>query len=207
MSDERKHYPGDVTDEEWNFCVPYLTLMKADAPQRKHTLRELFNGLRWLARTGSEWRMMPHDLPPWHAVYQQTRRWIKAGCFETMAEDLRVLLRVLAGRNDTPSAVIVDSRTIQSTPESGGPRIRDQTGSGEVEGSEEGLRAVAQALGGGTIVWLGGTIPQAGPGLRAVGQYAGRVSLAGVCAAHAQKLLRQKCMTGSSHQSEQCIDP
>ena len=75
------------------------------APQRQHALRELFNGLRWLARTGSEWRMLPHDLPPWHAVYQQTRRWLKARCFETMAEDLRVLLRVLAGRNDAPSAV------------------------------------------------------------------------------------------------------
>jgi len=120
MSDERKPYPSDVTDEEWNFCVPYLTLMKADAPQREHSLRELFNGLGWLARTGSEWRMMPHDLPPWHAVYQQTRRWLKAGCFEALAEDLRTLLRVLAGRNVAPRAVIVDSRTIQSTPESGG---------------------------------------------------------------------------------------
>ena len=68
MSDERKPYPSDVTDAEWNFCVPYLTLMKADAPQREHALRELFHGLRWLTRTGSEWRMMPHDLPPWHAV-------------------------------------------------------------------------------------------------------------------------------------------
>jgi transposase len=120
MSDDRKSYPSDVSDEEWNFCVSYLTLMKEDAPQRQYTLRELFNGLRWLARTGSPWRLMPHDLPPWHAVYQQTRRWVKAKCFETMAEDLRVLLRVLAGREGLPSAMIVDSRTIQSTPESGG---------------------------------------------------------------------------------------
>ena len=120
MSDERKAYPSDVSDDEWNFCVAYLTLMKDDAPQREHSLRELFNGLRWLVRTGSPWRMMAHDLPPWHAVYQQTRRWVKAGCFETMAEDLRTLLRLLAERTDVPSAVIVDSRTIQSTPESGG---------------------------------------------------------------------------------------
>ena len=120
MSDERKPYPSDVSDDEWSFCVPYLTLMKADAPQREHSLRELFNGLRWLVRTGSPWRLMPHDLPPWHAVYQQTRRWGNAGCLETMAADLRTLLRLLAGRNDAPSAMIVDSRTIQSTPESGG---------------------------------------------------------------------------------------
>lgn len=120
MTNERKAYPSDVSDEEWFFCVPYLTLMRADAPQREHSLRELFNGLRWLARTGSPWRLMPHDLPPWHAVYQQTRRWVGAGCFETLAEDLRLLLRLAAERNTVPTAMILDSRTIQSTPESGG---------------------------------------------------------------------------------------
>jgi transposase len=120
MQSERKAYPSDVSDEEWEFCVPYLTLMKEDAPQREHPLRDLFNGLRWLARTGSPWRLMPHDLPPWHAVYQQTRRWVRADCFATMAEDLRLLLRLAAGRNDLPTAMILDSRTLQSTPESGG---------------------------------------------------------------------------------------
>jgi len=120
MTNERKAYPSDVSNEEWHFCVPYLTLMKADAPQREHSLRELFNGLRWLARTGSPWRLMPHDLPPWHAVYQQTRRWVRAGCFETLVEDLRLLLRLAAERTDVPSAMILDSRTMQSTPESGG---------------------------------------------------------------------------------------
>lgn len=120
MTNERKGCPSDVSDEEWAFCVPSLTLMKEDAPQREHPLRELFNGLRWLARTGSPWRLMAHDLPPWHAVYQQTRRWVRAGCFEAMAEDLRVLLRLCAGRTDAPSAAILDSRTLQSTPESGG---------------------------------------------------------------------------------------
>ena len=60
----RKPYPSDVSDDEWTFVVPYLTLMKADALQRQHDLRELFNGLRWLVRTGAPWRMLPHDLPP-----------------------------------------------------------------------------------------------------------------------------------------------
>lgn len=119
MSKARKSYPSDVSDEEWAFCAPYLTLMKEDAPQREHPLRELFNGLRWFVRAGCPWRMMPHDLPPWHAVQQQTARWVGAGCFETMAEDLRLLLRLAAGRNGAPSAAILDSRTLQSTPESG----------------------------------------------------------------------------------------
>src|SRR5438094_1096116 len=119
MANVRKAYPSDVSDEEWAFCVPYLTLMKADAPQRQYALRELFNGLRWLVRAGCPWRMMPNDLPPWTAVQQQTQRWLRAGCFESMAEDLRLLLRLGAGRTDAPSAAILDSRTLQSTPESG----------------------------------------------------------------------------------------
>jgi len=114
--------------------VPYLTLMKEDAPQRAHSLRELFNGLRWLIRTGSPWRMMPHDLPPWHAVYQQTRRWARRRLFRNAGGRFACLLRLTTERNLAPSAVILDSRTIQSTPESGGragltaPRTQRQQG-------------------------------------------------------------------------------
>lgn len=67
---ERKAYPSDVTDEEWAFVAPYVTLMAEDAPQREHSLRDVFNGLRWMIRTGAPWRMMPHDLPPWCTNYQ-----------------------------------------------------------------------------------------------------------------------------------------
>jgi transposase len=119
MSKQRTGYPSDVSDEEWAFCAPYLTLMKEQAPQRRYPLRDLFNALRWLVRAGCPWRMMPNDLPPWTAVQQQTQRWLKASCFEAMAHDLRLLLRVAAQRAGTPSAVILDSRTVQSTPESG----------------------------------------------------------------------------------------
>ena len=115
-----KPYPSDVSDDEWAFVAPYLTLMREDAPQREHNLRDLFNAARWVARAGIAWRMMPHDLPPWAAVYQQTQRWFKAGVFEAMVADLRLLLRVGQGRNPQPSATILDSRTLQSTPESGG---------------------------------------------------------------------------------------
>lgn len=117
---ERKSYPSDVSDEEWAFAAPYLTLMREDAPQRDYPLREVFNGLRYIMRGGEAWRMMPHDLPPWPVVYQQAQRWMKAGVFEAMVQDLRMLLRLAHGRNAQPSAAIFDSRTLQSTPESGG---------------------------------------------------------------------------------------
>lgn len=116
----RKPYPSDVSDEEWAFVAPYLALVREDAPQREHDLREVLNGLRWVVRTGSPWRYMPHDLPPWEAVYQQTRRWLSAGVFEEMIHDLRVLLRISEGRAPDPTAAILDSlRTLRSTPESG----------------------------------------------------------------------------------------
>ena len=115
----RKPYPSDVTDDEWAFIAPYLTLMREDAPQRDYALRDVFNGVRWIVRTGAQWRMLPNDLPPWYTVYQQAQRWIAAGVFEDMVHDLRALLRLAKGKKEQPSAVIFDGRTMQSTPESG----------------------------------------------------------------------------------------
>ena len=115
----RKSYPTDVSDDEWAFVAPYLALIRQDAPQRTHELREVFNALRWIVRSGAPWRMLPHDFPPWEAVYQQTQRWLATGCFEAMVHDLRALLRLAEGRASEPTAAVLDSRTLQSTPESG----------------------------------------------------------------------------------------
>ena len=119
MNTPRPPYPSDVSDEEWAFVAPYLTLMTPDAPQRRYDLREVFNALRWLVRAGATWRMLPHDFPRWEIVYQQTDRWFRAGCFPAIIDDLRLLLRLAAGRAPHPSAAIFDSQTLQSTPESG----------------------------------------------------------------------------------------
>lgn len=110
----RKPYPTDVSDDEWAFVAPYLALMREDAPQRHHAVREVFNALRWIVRAGLPWRLLPTNFPPWPAVYQQARRWLETGVFETMAHDLRMLLREADGRMPQPRAVIFDSRTIQS---------------------------------------------------------------------------------------------
>src|SRR5919206_177107 len=115
----RRAYPSDVSDEEWVLVAPYLTLLPETAAQREHRLREVFNGLRYVVRYGVAWRAMPHDLPPWHAVYDQAQRWLRAGCFESLTHDLRAVLRLAAGRKEEPSAAVLDSRTLRSTPESG----------------------------------------------------------------------------------------
>lgn len=119
MMSSRKPYPSDVSDEEWALVVPYLTLLPEQSRQRTHALREVFNGLRYIIKTGAPWRWMPNDLPPWEIVYQQAQRWLRAGCFEALADDLRTLLRLAAGKDGQPSAAIIDSRTLRSTPESG----------------------------------------------------------------------------------------
>jgi transposase len=112
----RKPYPPDVSDEEWSLVAPYLTLTSEEAPQRDYRLRELFNALRYVIRYGIAWRAMPNDFPPWSAVYQQAQRWLASGCFEALAQDLRALLRLAAGRKEEPT---IDSRTLRSTLESG----------------------------------------------------------------------------------------
>jgi transposase len=116
---ERQAYPSDVSDEAWAFIAPYLTLMTEEAPQRAFVLRDVLNGLRWVIRAGAPWRLLPNDLPPWHVVYEQTQRWLRAGVFAAMVADLRALLRLAAARPAVPSAAIFDSRTLQSSPESG----------------------------------------------------------------------------------------
>ena len=118
MTSSRRSYPSDVSDDEWALVAPYLTLLREDARQREHSLREVFNGLRYVVKTGAPWRWMPNDLPPWEAVYQQAQRWLAAGCFEQLADDLRALLAtrpvvapgVLERRDLDPGAV--DPRTV-----------------------------------------------------------------------------------------------
>ncbi|WP_424140938.1 IS5 family transposase [Roseomonas chloroacetimidivorans] len=130
----RKPYPSDVSDEEWALVAPDLTLLPEEAGQREHPLREVFNGLRYLVRYGVAWRAMPNDLPPWHAVYDQAQRWLRAGCFEMLVQDLRAVLRLAQGRAEEPSAAVLDSRTLRSTPESGGRAAWD--GHKRVRGSK-----------------------------------------------------------------------
>jgi transposase len=120
MSPARHPYPSDVSDAEWAFLAPYLTLMRADAPQRADAPRDVFDALRSVVKTGCQWDFLPHDFPPWTAVYQQARRWVAAGTFEAVAHDLRMILRLVGEREAPPPAAALDSRTVQSTPGSGG---------------------------------------------------------------------------------------
>src|SRR5215469_10554184 len=148
-------------------CGPLPDLDEEDAPQCKYPLREVFNGLRWIVRAGAPWRMLPTDLPPWEAVYQQTQRWLNAGVCEAMVNDLRQLLRVAAGRTEQPSGAIFDSRTLQSSPESSASGLRRS----ETAQREQG--ACGRRYAGSVVGAAGHPGQRAGPGPR------GRRGLAG----------------------------
>src|SRR5262245_48548497 len=104
----RSPYQTDVSDEEWAFVAPYLTLLPEDVSPRKYPLPEVCNGVRSSVKSGAHWRLRPHDLLPWPLVYQQMRRWMAAGCLEAIVQDLRLLLRLLlrlaAERPEPPTA-------------------------------------------------------------------------------------------------------
>jgi hypothetical protein len=74
-------------------CCPYLLLSRADNASREHDLRAIFNAVRYVVNGGNQWLLMPNDLPPWPAAYQQMQRWMRAGCFERIVEDVQLLLR------------------------------------------------------------------------------------------------------------------
>jgi len=80
------------------FLVPFLTLMREDAPQREYSRRDLFNAMRYVVKTRCQWRYLSHDLPPWTAVYQQAQRWVQAGVFESITHELRVIVRIIEDR-------------------------------------------------------------------------------------------------------------
>ncbi len=138
----RRAYPSDVSDEEWALVAPYLTLLREDAAQRDYTLREASNGLRYVVRYGIAWRAMPHDLPP--GTRCMTRR--NAGCGGLLrGPGARPARRAAPGRGraEEPTAVVLDSRTLRSTPESGDPRGWD--GHKRIRGSK--LHAAVDTLG------------------------------------------------------------
>lgn len=115
----RTGYPTDLDDETYQFMLPYLLLTKEDAAQRKYPIRDVLNALFWMVRSGAPWEYLPNDFPPAEVVRQQAQRWFDHHCFEDMVHDLRIMTRVQQKKNAQPTAVIIDSRTLQSTPESG----------------------------------------------------------------------------------------
>ena len=112
---KRQAYPSDLSDAEWTTLQPHLPLAHARGAPRRVNLREVINALRYLARTGCQWRMLPHDLPPWESVYYYFSQWRDDGTWERLNRDLRIDVRLSVGKDPEPSAAILDSQSVKAT--------------------------------------------------------------------------------------------
>ena len=109
----RKAYPTDLNDEQWQRIEPLLPTKK-QGRDPLHSRREMVNALLYLARTGCQWRMLPHDLPPWEAVYAFWRRLVESNRLAQINDALRIQIRLEEEREAEPSVAIIDSQSVQT---------------------------------------------------------------------------------------------
>jgi transposase len=120
--DTRQPYPSDLTPPEWAQAERFVPAPKKGGRPAKYERREIVNALLYVARTGCQWRALPHDLPPWVAVYWYFRTWKKDGTLDRLHDALRGDLRAAEGRHRQPSAAIIDSQSVKTT-EKGGSAV------------------------------------------------------------------------------------
>lgn len=112
----RKPYPSDLSDAEWQKIEPLIPKPKSNrGRKRKHSIREILNGIFYIVRAGCAWRMLPHDLPPWKTVCHYFHIWRKDGTWAHINAALRAEVREAEGRNSQPSAAILDSQLVKTT--------------------------------------------------------------------------------------------
>lgn len=114
----RQPYPTDLSDREWALIEPLLPLQRTGRP-RKYSQREMLNAILYLTRSGCSWRMLPHDLPPWKAVYAYLRKLQQANVWPRLNEALGEQVRLAAGRDAHPSTLLADSQSVKTTEKGG----------------------------------------------------------------------------------------
>ncbi len=111
---QAKRYPTDLTDAEWEIVRPFLPTPPKRGRKPMTDLREVLNALRYLARSGGGWRMLPKDFPPWQTVYWWFRRFVRRLLFRTIHDVALMLDREREAREQSPCAAVVDSQSVKA---------------------------------------------------------------------------------------------
>ena len=114
---DRKPYPTDLTDAQWALIEPFVRASDCGPQEVLHSRREVVNAILYIAHTGAQWRYLPHDLPDWQLVYHYFDLWKKNGTLKRIHDELRIKVRKKAGRQEQPTASILDSQSVKTTEE------------------------------------------------------------------------------------------
>jgi transposase len=116
----RERYPSDVTDAEWAIIAPMIPPARSGGRRRDTDMREVMNAVRYVLRTGCQWRELPKDFPPRYTVYNYFWDWTRYGVLDRIHHALLVECRQAQGREPSPTAAIIDTQTVKAA-EKGGP--------------------------------------------------------------------------------------
>lgn len=115
-----QRYPSDLRDDEWARMAELIPAAKTGGRPRTTDMREFFNAVLYLLRTGCSWRQLPKDFPPWKSVYRILREFQKCGTWEQVHDVLHKAVREQEGKEAAPTAVIIDSQSVKCGGQKGG---------------------------------------------------------------------------------------
>jgi putative transposase len=119
--ESRQAYPTDLTEAQWALIEPLLPKPQGSGRRQQISVRLIINAAFYLLRTGCQWRLLPKEYPKWQSAYYHFAKWRRDHTWEDILATLREMLRRSAGREATPSMVIVDSQSVKTT-QAGGER-------------------------------------------------------------------------------------